>query len=130
MGSPSTDINKYADLPKVEECGNNAEPIVPLDTTAAEIAEETASVIKVSELMRILNGVLSSHGDLTVAINVFHDTEEAGGSYSIDPIVGVYFEVDDNKVAQKLVLCDADHLNFANENNELTAEEIKPQGSN
>ena len=140
MGSPSVDIKEY---------GTTAEPLKPLDTSAAEIAAEphtdpdaAAEVVaaieaaaelyapkpqKVTDLIKLLADVLTTKGDLQVSICVFNDEDN---SYSIDPVVGHYFQVNDNKEAQLLVLCDANHLQFAQENMELEDEEIKPQGVN
>jgi hypothetical protein len=101
-----------------------------------EYAEKTEAVVTaptpllVDDLITLLQGVRAAKGNLVVSINVFHDTEDPGGVYSIDPIVGHYFEVDDSKVAQKLVLCDLEHLEGALDHLDLSEEEVQPQGDN
>lgn len=113
MGSPSVDLETY---------GTNAEPVKEAAAPAAEVSE--AAPIKVDDLITLLQEVRKEKGNLIVSICVFHDETN---SHSIDPVVGHYYQVDDNKVAQLLVLCDADHLQFAGENMELEESEVKPQ---
>lgn len=83
--------------------------------------------LKVSDLLKLCTEVLTTKGDLTVSINVFHDEDN---SHSIDPVIGHYFQVNDKKEAALLVLCDADHFRFANENMDMEESEVQPKGDN
>lgn len=138
MGTPSTDINRYADLPKSEEAAAPAESPPKQEHAEALAKEDLINVavaaaklyaptpLKVSDLLKLCVDVLTAQGDILTSVCVFNDTDN---SHSIDPIVGHYFQVNEKDEAELLVLCDATHLQFAQENNDLEHIEIKPKGS-
>jgi hypothetical protein len=99
------------------------EPKSPGEAAAAAAEPPANPPLRIDDVILLLQEARAAKGNLVVSVDAFHDGENA---HSIDPVVGHYYEVDDNRVAQKLVLCHQEHLEFAAEQRELDDEEIIP----
>lgn len=71
--------------------------------------------MKASELIKLINKNIEKYGDADCTVQLFND-DDNGGTYSIEPIVGVFRFHESKEVVQTFCLCDQETMEGFQEN--------------